>query len=273
MSEIDITEPIRRFYDDGAEHEWDRHDRHFLEFPVTMHFLMQSLAPESRILDEGSGPGRYALDLTMRGHRLNLLDLSEKEIEIAREKARQQGVEFESAGTGDARDLSCWRNESFDAVLCLGPLYHLQREMDRRQVLSEAARVLKPGGLLAAAYISRFAPVYDLAKRFPDSIRDAAGRMKSYLETGRHTRAPGNDGFVDAWFANPEQIDLDFAGIAVQRIMLFGAEGGLAQSEPRLLEQGSADRQAWLDLAIHLAPTSAGIFGSEHLVVLARKTV
>jgi len=42
-------------------------------------------------------------------------------------------------------------------VLMLGPLYHLTEPADRHQALREAHRVLGPGGLLAAAAISRVA--------------------------------------------------------------------------------------------------------------------
>jgi SAM-dependent methyltransferase len=65
---------------------------------------------------------------------------------------------------GDARDLVETEN-SVDVVLLLGPLYHLTDLTDRVAALSEAHRVLRPGGLLAAAAISRYLGVLEIAGR------------------------------------------------------------------------------------------------------------
>ncbi len=269
-------EKVRNYYNEGALHEWDRHDRHMLEFPVTMHFILRELPvrhPSTvRILDSGSGPGRYSLDLSARGFKVNLLDLSPVQIELAEAKARSANVSFESARAGDARDLSAWKDEAFDAVLCLGPLYHILDEADRRCVLRESTRVLKPGGLLAAAFISRYAPVFDLAKRYPQNIAKAGKKMREYLDCGIHIQEEGNPGFVDAWFADPSEIEGCFSDLPLQKITLFGAEGGLAQSEPSLVSLDEEDRRHWIDMAISLAPGPAGIFASEHIVFLGRKT-
>jgi SAM-dependent methyltransferase len=60
-----------------------------------------------------------------------------------------------------------------DAVLLLGPLYHLRRRADRVRALSEARRVVRPGGPVYATAISRWAPRIDgelrtrLYERFP----------------------------------------------------------------------------------------------------------
>ena len=50
---------------------------------------------------------------------------------------------------------------SVDAVLLLGPLYHLTERADRVRALAEGRRVLRPGGVLAAAAISRYASAVD----------------------------------------------------------------------------------------------------------------
>ena len=63
---------------------------------------------------------------------------------------------IQSISLGDARNLE-WGDGSVDVVLLLGPLYHLPVRSDRIAALSEAFRVLKPGGLLFAVGISRFA--------------------------------------------------------------------------------------------------------------------
>ncbi|NNU78136.1 class I SAM-dependent methyltransferase [Clostridium estertheticum] len=55
----------------------------------------------------------------------------------------------------DARKINR-ADDSADIVLLMGPLYHLQNRDDRLQVLNEAKRVLKKGGLLFSVGISKF---------------------------------------------------------------------------------------------------------------------
>jgi SAM-dependent methyltransferase len=82
----------------------------------------------------------------------------------------------------DARDLDLG-DASVDAVLLLGPLYHLRRRADRVRALSEARRVVRPGGPVFAAAISRWAPRIGgelrdrLYERFPH-VRSAAGAVE-----------------------------------------------------------------------------------------------
>ena len=81
-----------------------------------------------------------------------------------------------SCRVGDARALEM-PDETADVVLMLGPLYHLTDAGDRAGALREAARVLKPGGWLFAAAISRYASALDgLARdllRTPGSPRSS----------------------------------------------------------------------------------------------------
>ncbi len=57
----------------------------------------------------------------------------------------------------DARHLDL-PDASVDAVLLLGPLYHLYERADRLQALREARRIARPGAPVFAAAISRWAP-------------------------------------------------------------------------------------------------------------------
>jgi len=89
------------------------------------------------------------------------------------------------AEVGDARRLEL-EDGGFDAVLLLGPLYHLPESKDRRTALAEAKRIVTPGGVVFAAGISRFAAMHDgLAreKLFERGFREMA---EHDLATGVH---------------------------------------------------------------------------------------
>lgn len=151
---------IARYYELSDEHRRLTNAFGQLEFLRSMELLMRHLPPPpARILDIGGGTGPYAEALSQRGYETHLLDAMEKHVQAA--KARP-GIA--SAVVGDARKLD-WPENFADAVLLMGPLYHLLRRNDRQAALREARRVLKPGGLLAAAAISRFASLMDGVSR------------------------------------------------------------------------------------------------------------
>ena len=79
---------------------------------------------------------------------------------------------------GDVRDLSEFRDESFDVVLCLGPLYHIGELTQRKKCISECLRVLRRGGILAAAYISKFFVFAHMVSRESDYLCDERVCMK-----------------------------------------------------------------------------------------------
>ncbi|MEZ7129532.1 class I SAM-dependent methyltransferase [Nonomuraea sp. AD125B] len=108
----------------------------------------------ARVLDVGGGIGVHAEWLSADGYAVELLDPVPRHVQRA---ARLAGV---SAPLGDARPLPA-ADASQDAVLLLGPLYHLPDRADRVRTLTEARRALRPGGVIAVATISRHAAVHD----------------------------------------------------------------------------------------------------------------
>jgi len=103
-----------------------------------------------------------------------------------------------------------------------GPLYHLVRKNERLKVLFEAHRVLKPGGLLFAAAISRFTSALDGSLR--GFIRDP-GFMKIIerdLKTGQH-RNPTNklEYFTTAFFHHPDELDSEIRQARFRSVKIF----------------------------------------------------
>lgn len=117
---------IEQFYDDAAPREWERLERHRMEFAITRRALADHLPPPpATILDIGGGPGRYAIALAQQGYTVTLLDLSQVQLDWARGKAVEASVELADYVHGNALDLGRFPAASFDAALLMGPLYHL----------------------------------------------------------------------------------------------------------------------------------------------------
>jgi SAM-dependent methyltransferase len=175
---------VARYYDAQPEREWARLERHRTEFAVTLRALAEHLPPPpAHLLDCGGGPGRYAIELARRGYEVTLFDLSAACLRLAREKAAEAGVTLAGYEHAAAADLSRFPDEAFDAVLLVGPLYHLLAETERQRALAGAWRVLKPGGSLFAACVGRCAGlevvtvlgIKGLASSFEDEINALSG--------------------------------------------------------------------------------------------------
>ena len=140
-----------------------------LEFERTQEIVLRRLPPPPAVVaDIGGGPGRYALWLAGLGYRVVHRDVVPLHVEqllaaAAADAESGAGPAIDSA-LGDARDLDL-TDASVDAVLLLGPLYHLTRRADRIQALREACRVVQPGGPVFGAAISRWAARYDAVLR------------------------------------------------------------------------------------------------------------
>ena len=212
-----------------------------LELERTKELLLRFLPPApARVLDVGGGPGVYASWLASLGYEVTLID----PVARHREEAGVHGT-F-AVEDGDARALAA-PDESADAVLMLGPLYHLVDPADRARALGEAGRVARPGGVVAAAFISRHAPIIDVSAKL--LINDDT--LYEHLLRLRHSGA--NDpstGFTVAYFHRVEEILEDFAAAGLGEPAVYGVEGPLLP----LLRSGFAeDRPDCFEAAMRAA--------------------
>lgn len=121
-----------------------------VEFLTSMRYIEKYLVPGARILEIGAGTGRYSLALAKQGYTVEAVELVQHNIDIFSNKiTKDLNV---SVRQGNATDLSCFEDNTFDITLLLGPMYHLFTESDKLKALSEALRITKKGGLLLTAY-------------------------------------------------------------------------------------------------------------------------
>jgi SAM-dependent methyltransferase len=177
-----------------------------------------------------------------------------------------------SCRIGDARDLEV-PDATADIVLLLGPLYHLTEASDRARALGEARRVLKPGGRLFAAAISRYASALDGLSR--DLLDDPEFEriVNRDLKEGQHRNPTDRlDYFTTAYFHRPDELadEVRAAGLALEGV--FGIEGPgwiLPDVSERMADPG---KRAALLLVAGMLETEWSVIGtSAHLLAIARR--
>jgi SAM-dependent methyltransferase len=199
--------------DEGARLSRTGHSR--LELVRMRELLTRFLPPvPARVLDIGGATGVHAEWLAAAGYDVHLIDPVPEHVRSARAYGTFTAAE------GDARRLH-EPDASADAVLMLGPLYHLTSPGDRLAALREAYRVLRPGGVVLAAAIGRYMALLDWAATggLTESI---AAKLKPVVATGTHDPSLG---FTTAHFHLPDELRDEVTTAGFADVSVLGIEG------------------------------------------------
>jgi SAM-dependent methyltransferase len=240
-----------------------------LEFERTREIVLRHLPPPPAVVaDVGGGPGRYTHWLADLGYQVVHRDLMP--LHVAQlQRARAAGVNVDSA-LADARDLDL-ADASVDAVLLLGPLYHLDQRRDRVCALAEARRIARPGAPVFAVAISRWATRMDgvLRQRLYERIPPVEAMMAPLERTGR--MPPFYPGSFTGYAHRPGQFRAEVVASGLHLTDLVCVEGPaylLSDLGDRLADPES--RRVVMDTAraLERVPELLGI--GPHLLATAR---
>jgi SAM-dependent methyltransferase len=210
--------------------------------------------------------------LAEAGYTVHLLDPVPRLVAEAQRRSATHPRPLASCGVGDARATN-FPDASADIVLLLGPLYHLTAALDRARTLDEAARVLKPGGRLFAAAISRSASALDGLVR--DLFQDPqfAAIVEQDVRDGQHRNPAGRlDYFTTAYFHRPEDLRAEVIAAGLLIDGLYGVEGPGWMLPDVTARLADARRRADLLRVARTLESEPSVLGvSAHLLVAARK--
>jgi SAM-dependent methyltransferase len=168
---------LEQYYNNYNENErLEKDNVHTIEYETTLHFLKKYLKDAITVLDCCAGCGVYAFPLAEQGYEVTAGDLISKHIDII--NASEKRSLLKGVYIGNVLDMSRFTDGSFDAVICLGALYHLQTEVEREICVKECLRVLEPNGIFAFSYINRNAIFINHFKHNPSGNEEGENIMK-----------------------------------------------------------------------------------------------
>ncbi|MGF1911740.1 class I SAM-dependent methyltransferase [Vibrio kasasachensis] len=239
-----------------------------IEFDTTLSVLESYIAPASHLTEFGAATGRYSLHYARRGMHVTAVELVPELVEQLNNNAKSQHLEL-AVYEANAINVSFIESGTQDVVLILGPLYHIPLKSDREAVLKEANRILKPNGVVAIAYISRFFVAGLLAKMsnslvFPEVL--------SELNESGLVSSPDVDPFFrTGYFAKPLEIEnlAIQSGFSVEsHIATDGYVRFIGQEVNRLNDQ---QYRAWFKYHLSTCSEPSLLGSSNHGLVIAKK--
>lgn len=261
---------FREHYAQGAEVARLSRGVGLLEFERTKELVLRHLpSPPATVADIGGGPGTYALWLTSLGYRVEHRDIVEMHVDQLRTRV-ESGARVSTA-VGDARQLDL-ADESVDAALLLGPLYHLTEHQDRLQSLTELRRVLCPGGFAFVAAISRWSPRLNgiVGAKIYETLPHALDEINEVERTG--TLRPLFPGSFAGFVHRPQELhaEVEAGGFDVLGVVAIeGPAALLGDLDERMRD--ARHREVLLNSLRALESVPEVVGATPHLLAIARR--
>jgi len=234
-----------------------------LEFHYTKKILDGYIGRDSRVLEVGCATGYYGFHFSSKCKEYVGIDLFPHHIEIFQRKIAESGAANLSCRVGDATNLDGIEDNSFDVVLCLGPMYHLP--VDKRElVFAECNRVCKPDGVVAFAYVNK------IGTYFGACLHDE-GRKKYPNQRANDTvlKEGINDDDAPFFFSTPEEMEAAAMGHGLIKIRSAGLDFfNLTAIADKMDDEKFKAYLELFDVATSLE-SCAGM--SEHALLVCRK--
>jgi len=251
----DHKSAVRREFTKQAS---DYAESDILTDPEKIDSLIQATGPSSgaRVLEIATGPGHVALGFAEECDQVTGIDITEAQLEIAREKSKERGVDNVHFEKGDAEDLP-HQDDSFDIVVCRLAFHHFE---DPAVVVEEMSRVCRPDGTIAVDDIiaSELPPRASYQNEF-ERLRDPS-----------HVRALPLSEIIALFSQSKIEVTDVFSSTNVQEVeqwlSLAKTPESRADEVRRLIEEDARDdrsgtRPFWQDDTLYFAQNTAIVVG------------
>ena len=263
---------LQAYYNRDRERDRLTHGLGQLEFERTIEIMLRTFPDAPAVVaDIGGGPGRYTDWLLDHGYRVQHRDVVPHH--VAQVQERYETDDRVDSAVGDARSIDL-ADDSVDAVLLLGPLYHLAIASDRAVAIGEATRIVKPGGMVYVAAISRWAVRIQglLVERLYDQYPGMAARTSEFDLTG--VLPPNIDGGFTSYGHTPDELraEMSHPDLILESVLAIeGVAAGFTDTDVAERLADATDRNILFDSlrALEAVPDLLGMSG--HLLAVARR--
>jgi len=232
----------------------------WLERMTTLHMLGQALRPGSRVMDLGCGTGVYALPLAKAGHSVLAVDLVPRHVETLKSRA-EPGMALKALCRDAQSAADAQKDASFDAVLCLGPMYHLRARAERLRLLSSCRRLLRPGGQMFVSFINNDWVIASMT---------LTGEDASYILEGDYDKSTFRCDDFPFVFHTLDQADeeLQAAGLVITR--RINADGLNEIAEEKFSAFTQNQRAAWFNYHLYLCEQPQHLGACNHWLYVCK---
>lgn len=279
-----IDKAVLAYYEAGREYNRLRSNIGLIEFERTKEILLENLPnPPAVIYDIGGAYGEYSWWLASLGYEVHLFDLSETNIKMSNELAKEYSdCTLASSQVCDARSIPK-ENNSADAILLMGPLYHITDYDERIKAIKESYRLLKDKGMLFTAALTPYSVLlYNITVYSPNGENkntylenpDFVAMVERELRDGCHIN-PGKtvyDGLGSSHLHTAKALKAELSTGGFSDSVIHGIMGGawLAHNIDELWKNETS-RNALMN-TVRLLDTHEEITGlSGHLLAVSKK--
>lgn len=267
-----MTDIIKEYYNENIKNEWlrlnDPYNR--LEFFSTMYIIKKYFPSEGKVLDLGSGPGRYSIELLKRGYNVTLMDISNKSIDLAKNNIEEMSLKADNYICGDALYLDFIEDNYFDAILLMGPMYHIHSRADRERILKNCRRVLKENGVILITYINSLGVLKIGLSDFSEEFRDIEKIYDLFDEKSFNE----DESFTKTYFTIPEKAINEVSNSGFEILSRAGAESFLGGQAFYMTKYYLEDKEIYFNLlkvATEKCEDERFRDSTEHLIIVAKK--
>ena len=269
-----MTKDVADYYNLIADAEHNRLDLPLcrIEFESTVRLIEKYFPLSGSVCDIGGGTGRYTAELLGRGYTCRLVDLSEREIEIAKTHFRNEVSSKVRAEIGDATDLFNLGTNEFDAGLLMGPMYHITQTDLRKRALQEFHRILKPNAIGIIAFINSWGLLKSGINDFPSWFH-REGFADSLLGTRSFTQAELT-GFTECYWTTPMEAQKELEREGFEILSYAGAESfasGMANELSEIQKKESQLYRRIVKEAAKMAELKQFRDSTDHIHFVVRK--
>lgn len=263
---------VKEYYNNNYEREWNRLKNPYsaIEFMSTMYLIEKYFPKKGDIIDIGCGPGRYSIELLKKGYNVTLFELSDKELHLAKSKIESEGLQAKAYICENALNLNLLESEKYDAILLMGPMYHMLDEVDRIKVLKETHRMLKDGGVAIIAYINSWGCLKAGVTEFSEVFSDLQN-VYNYLD---EQQFDPNSSFTNLYMTTPPKALEEVSSVGFKVISYAGVEGFLSGIETRVIDLAKENEEIYNNL-VKVASETCEYHqyrdATEHIHILVRK--